>query len=176
METPLVGGNTSWEIFFNHFPARGWKLQGLEGSFESFLFFFNHFPARGWKRHTRRPGCGASTSLLFQSFPRKGMETKFSARRTCFSASFSIISPQGDGNHNCPPRRMSPSAKTFSIISPQGDGNRKPGFPLLAEGCKLFQSFPRKGMETFLQLGVSLLDSLLFQSFPRKGMETLLCR
>ena len=62
---------------------------------------------------------------------------------------FSIISPQGDGNAMRLGSRLNPSrAVTFSIISPQGDGNlffRLPQQPVK----QLFQSFPRKGMETF---------------------------
>ena len=132
--------------FFNHFPARGWKLEAAaltEMAKLSFSIispqgdgndisdstsantasgFFNHFPARGWKRHTRM-GCHRET------------------------VAFSIISPQGDGNR-LHPQFSRFSGKPFSIISPQGDGNNRSDFGHLTVWM-LFQSFPRKGMETF---------------------------
>ena len=61
--------------------------------------FFNHFPARGWKLRISVLSSQVSNSLLFQSFPRKGMETKgYQLFPGELALSFSIISPQGDGN------------------------------------------------------------------------------
>ena len=63
------------------------------------LFFFNHFPARGWKQRAPKPTLPIRL-ILFQSFPRKGMETSLTSTEPdkFRYASFSIISPQGDGN------------------------------------------------------------------------------
>ena len=63
--------------------------------------------------------------------------------------------------------------QAFSIISPQGDGNSGGSeHDFVLELQFLFQSFPRKGMETSWVF-LFLIPSKLFQSFPRKGMETV---
>ena len=178
METSGVTTPTSWGVkfFFNHFPARGWKPRGSQSLripqlrgilFQSFprkgmetewskiecpwcyLYFFNHFPARGWKHRTLQspwllcrnlfqsfPRKGMETGynvflhiptvkMLFQSFPRKGMETVEIGTREVRrgDSTFSIISPQGDGNQTYAVVRRRSLSTSFSIISPQGDGN-----------------------------------------------------
>ena len=76
------------------------------------------------------------------------METNaLSESSTCVeNSSFSIISPQGDGNNVSLADGAVYPRHTFSIISPQGDGNERLEQELVAS--ILFQSFPRKGMET----------------------------
>ena len=67
--------------FFNHFPARGWKLRYARQVRAKLLFsnFFNHFPARGWKRFEAVFPSNEG-DYLFQSFPRKGMETQCNSK------------------------------------------------------------------------------------------------
>ena len=79
------------------------------------------------------------------------METLQSPREniTLRFQTFSIISPQGDGNGIVRQGGHLKKNRTFSIISPQGDGNKPPGASSLKILASfLFQSFPRKGMET----------------------------
>ena len=86
------------------------------------------------------------------SIPRKGMETCQHAvdgtNSNDLVYSFTIYSPQGDGNLNFKPLPAQTRDERFTIYSPQGDGNINVAF-----GTKLsFQvspSIPRKGMETW---------------------------
>ena len=133
-------------VFFKLFPARGWKLllarhcAHSAQTFSNFSpqgdgngkvacplpnfvkSFFKLFPARGWKRFI--PLFRAVPLELFQTFPRKGMETKNPPYRRSYNLSFSNFSPQGDGN-------LANASSSFCVSS-RG----------------LFQTFPRKGMET----------------------------
>ena len=79
------------------------------------------------------------------------METREEKKRYLLDKTFSIISPQGDGNDNVA-SSASGRFKSFSIISPQGDGNMSTNPWLLEPAVELFQSFPRKGMETTVSI------------------------
>ena len=100
------------------------RLIGIELAIAA-VILFQSFPRKGME--TRQVFILPIGKILFQSFPRKGMET--------FP----------------PPKLLSPGRLSFSIISPQGDGNslhRRVGTALRHQSHRLFQSFPRKGMET----------------------------
>ena len=88
---------------------------------------------------------------LFQSFPRKGMET------TVGSVIASLI------------------FTAFSIISPQGDGNCIHVIPGCAWNYRLFQSFPRKGMETNLYrvYETQRNHKHFFNHFPARGWKQI---
>ena len=111
-------------------------------------FFFNHFPARGWKPLARssRP---YKSCLLFQSFPRKGMETSRQLFRRIQRSFFNHFPARGWKRVGSTRTSSAPLYSSFSIISPQGDGNLT-WSSSSKKGAKdsLFQSFPRKGMET----------------------------
>ena len=189
--------------FFNHFPARGWKpwSEDHEAFFYGERGFFNHFPARGWKREYLVSTCTQHVLTLFQSFPRKGMETLARLLAQPLQETFSIISPQGDGNGASECRRTRSNGTTLfffnhfpargwklrsSTVGAKKFLNFFNHFP--ARGWKLhsrdrtnsiwyysslFQSFPRKGMETRCAYRtMPWISARLFQSFPRKGMET----
>ena len=138
--------------------------------------FFKLFPARGWKPRTGRPS--VSVSVLFQTFPRKGMET----------GSFNLL------------LRTALQEVFFKLFPARG---WKPRYHLwstvraVPAAIHLFQTFPRKGMETQSSISSSASISFfklfpargwkqrglvacflesrdhLFQTFPRKGMETI---
>ena len=109
-------------------------------------YFFNHFPARGWKRKNT-DAFDIDSCHLFQSFPRKGMETNEPTPPVVLHDVFFF-------NH-FPARGWKPLAyKRF----------------LLKKIFRLFQSFPRKGMETpALTGGRPSRD--FFNHFPARGWK-----
>ena len=139
--------------------------------------FSDHFPARGWKRRFslwRR----SNVPGLFRSFPRKGMET------TCpcniliavHSASFPIISPQGDGN--CRPVRTLYGRSRFHPFSDHFPARGWKQHQYLHKGDdrgSFSDHFPARGWKRHLPDSGSARGTYpLFRSFPRKGMETRL--
>ena len=106
METLLAGCRQQpccFRQLFQSFPRKGMETEAVsvEVGFVVLGPFFNHFPARGWKPLMSPHSLPISIVLLFQSFPRKGMETMdFRGKiHLLLVPAFSIISPQGDGNY-----------------------------------------------------------------------------
>ena len=164
---------SSWQIrqsFSNISPKGDGNVCGLYRVYETQRNFFKHFPERGWKRSFPKAALTASGTFsnispkgdgnhcmvhwaiallyLFQTFPRKGMETE------------DRINPPV----NYP--------ETFSNISPKGDGNFSGGAKLEHEHLLFFfKHFPERGWKRVVSTSTAVSSSL-FQTFPRKGMET----
>ena len=136
----------SYTMLFQSFPRKGMETQRRQPSLLLDWHFFNHFPARGWKP--------LSSLLLavfwpfFNHFPARGWKQK----------------PYAAAQHIC-------GCDTFSIISPQGDGNLRHR-PRWRQCLLLFQSFPRKGMETStFCCSWRVTSYVFFNHFPARGWK-----
>ena len=63
------------------------------------VFFFNHFPERGWKQPYTSVNRDSNTYNFFNHFPERGWKlVQQTSTEVVPWATFSIISPKGDGN------------------------------------------------------------------------------
>ena len=118
-------------------------------------------------------GCWTNpATFFFNHFPARGWKRQCSAHPDSFWLAFSIISPQGDGNKRFSRNKSCFASHLFQSFPRKGMETEKQCSRYSANN--LFQSFPRKGMETFNveRVRLILFRINLFQSFPRKGMET----